>query len=202
MDGGGASSHSAGRDAEISAEARNRIAQEIELRLHGGGPRRADRRTLRDQQENRRALAGRQRLGREGERRRGRVAPTVFRPPFRGDLPLRPRACRLGLAARDVLLVFSVGGGSVQKNVSANLVAALQYARQLGASILGIVGRDGGYTATVADACVIVPTVNPQHITPHAEAFQAAFQSRIHHVDGGRTREGLNHGFFTFPCPC
>ncbi len=77
------------------------------------------------------------------------------------------------LTARDVLLVFSVGGGSVQKNVSANLVAALQYARQVGAGILGIVGRDGGYTAKVADACVIVPTVNPQHVTPHAEAFQA-----------------------------
>jgi D-sedoheptulose 7-phosphate isomerase len=77
------------------------------------------------------------------------------------------------LTARDVLLVFSVGGGSVQKNVSANLVAALQYGRQVGAGILGIVGRDGGYTAKVADACVIVPTVNPLHVTPHAEAFQA-----------------------------
>jgi D-sedoheptulose 7-phosphate isomerase len=77
------------------------------------------------------------------------------------------------LTARDALLVFSVGGGSVQKNVSANLVSALQYARQVGAGILGIVGRDGGYTAKVADACVIVPTVNPQHVTPHAEAFQA-----------------------------
>src|SRR5205823_5096466 len=65
------------------------------------------------------------------------------------------------LTARDVLLVFSVGGGSVQKNVSANLVAALQYARQVGAGILGIVGRDGGHTAKVADACVLVPTVNP-----------------------------------------
>ena len=77
------------------------------------------------------------------------------------------------LTARDVLLVFSVGGGNVEKNVSANLVAALQYARQVGAGILGIVGRDGGFTAKVADACVIVPTVNPQHVTPHAEAFQA-----------------------------
>jgi D-sedoheptulose 7-phosphate isomerase len=77
------------------------------------------------------------------------------------------------LTARDVLLVLSVGGGNVQMNVSTNLVAALQYARQVGAGILGIVGRDGGYTARVADVCVLVPTVNPQHVTPHAEAFQA-----------------------------
>lgn len=76
------------------------------------------------------------------------------------------------LTSRDVVLVLSVGGGNAQKNVSANLVAALQYARQIGAGILGIVGRDGGYTAKVADACVIVPTVNPQHVTPHAEALQ------------------------------
>ena len=76
------------------------------------------------------------------------------------------------LTARDVVLVLSVGGGSVQKNVSPNLVAALQFARQAGAAILGIVGRDGGYTAKTADVCVLVPTVNPQHVTPHAEAFQ------------------------------
>jgi D-sedoheptulose 7-phosphate isomerase len=77
------------------------------------------------------------------------------------------------LQANDCLLILSVGGGSAEKNVSANLVAALQYARQTGSTILGIVGRDGGYTAQVADACVIVPTVNLQHVTPHAEAFQA-----------------------------
>jgi D-sedoheptulose 7-phosphate isomerase len=73
----------------------------------------------------------------------------------------------------DLLLVFSVGGGNVDKNVSANLVAALRLARERGARIVGVVGRDGGYTAQVADACAVVPTVNEAHVTPHAEAFQA-----------------------------
>jgi D-sedoheptulose 7-phosphate isomerase len=77
------------------------------------------------------------------------------------------------LAARDVLLILSVGGGNLEKNVSPNLVAALQQAKQVGARVVGIVGRDGGYTKQVADACVLVPTVNPVHTTPHAEAFQA-----------------------------
>lgn len=77
------------------------------------------------------------------------------------------------LNARDAILVFSVGGGNLEKGVSANLVAALQFARAAGAKIAGIVGRDGGYTAQTADACVIVPAVNPAHITPHTEAFQA-----------------------------
>ena len=77
------------------------------------------------------------------------------------------------LRSEDVVLVFSVGGGDVERNVSPNLVAALQHARKVGAKIAGIVGRDGGYTAKVADACVIIPTVNPAHITPHSEAFQA-----------------------------
>jgi D-sedoheptulose 7-phosphate isomerase len=77
------------------------------------------------------------------------------------------------LRPEDALLVFSVGGGNLEKNVSPNLVAALKYAKSVGAKIAGIVGRDGGYTAKVADACVIVPTVNPTHTTPHAEAFQA-----------------------------
>lgn len=77
------------------------------------------------------------------------------------------------LRREDLVLVFSVGGGDVERNVSPNLVAALQYAKQVGARIAGIVGRDGGHTAKVADACVIVPTVNPAHVTPHAEAFQA-----------------------------
>jgi D-sedoheptulose 7-phosphate isomerase len=77
------------------------------------------------------------------------------------------------LAARDVLLILSVGGGNLEKNVSPNLVAALQQAKQVGAKVVGIVGRDGGYTKQVADACVLVPTVNPVHTTPHAEAFQA-----------------------------
>jgi len=76
------------------------------------------------------------------------------------------------LNAKDGLLIFSVGGGNLEKNVSPNLVAAVQYAREVGAKVVGVVGRDGGYTATVADACVIVPTVNPVHTTPHAEAFQ------------------------------
>jgi D-sedoheptulose 7-phosphate isomerase len=74
---------------------------------------------------------------------------------------------------RDAILVFSVGGGSVERNVSPNLVAALGYAKSIGASICGIVGRDGGYTAKVADVCVIIPTVHPDRITPHSEAFQA-----------------------------
>ena len=77
------------------------------------------------------------------------------------------------LAAKDALLIFSVGGGNLEKNVSPNLVAAIQLARQVGASVLGIVGRDGGYTAREATACIIIPTVNPEHVTPHAEAFQA-----------------------------
>jgi D-sedoheptulose 7-phosphate isomerase len=77
------------------------------------------------------------------------------------------------LRAEDCLFVFSVGGGNLEKNVSPNLVKALAYGKEKGSKIIGIVGRDGGYTAQVADACVIVPTVNPVHTTPHAEAFQA-----------------------------
>lgn len=77
------------------------------------------------------------------------------------------------LNAKDMLFVMSVGGGSLEKNISPNLVTALQYGKEVGANIIGIVGRDGGYTAQVADACVIVPTVNPETITPHAESFQA-----------------------------
>lgn len=77
------------------------------------------------------------------------------------------------LTFKDTLLVLSVGGGNLEKNVSPNLVAALQYAKKIGAKILGIVGRDGGFTATVADACIIIPTPNPLNTTPHAEAFQA-----------------------------
>jgi D-sedoheptulose 7-phosphate isomerase len=77
------------------------------------------------------------------------------------------------LRADDALLVFSVGGGNLEKNVSPNLVAAVRHAKSVGATVTGIVGRDGGYTSQQADACVIVPTVNPTHVTPHAEAFQA-----------------------------
>ena len=75
--------------------------------------------------------------------------------------------------AKDGLLIFSVGGGNLEKNVSPNLVSAIQVAKHAGASVIGIVGRDGGYTAQAATECVIVPTVNPAHITPHSEAFQA-----------------------------
>ena len=82
---------------------------------------------------------------------------------------LRPSRLR----ADDCVLVFSVGGGDLEKNVSPNLVLALKYARSVGARIAAVVGRDGGYAAQVADACVIVPTVNPAHVTPHTEAFQA-----------------------------
>ena len=77
------------------------------------------------------------------------------------------------LQARDAVLVFSVGGGDVERNVSPNLVAALKLAKAVGAKIIGVVGRDGGYTAKVADACVLIPVVNPVHVTPHSEAFQA-----------------------------
>lgn len=77
------------------------------------------------------------------------------------------------LSAKDGLLIFSVGGGDLEKNVSPNLVNAIQLAQKTGASIVGVVGRDGGYTAKQATACVIVPTVNPVHVTPHSEAFQA-----------------------------
>ena len=77
------------------------------------------------------------------------------------------------LNAKDALLVFSVGGGNLEKNVSPNLVTALQLARQVGARVIGVVGKDGGHTAKVADACVVVPTVNPGNVTPHTEAFQA-----------------------------
>lgn len=77
------------------------------------------------------------------------------------------------LNEKDALLVLSVGGGDLERNISSNLVAALQLAKERGSSILGIVGRDGGYTARVADVCVIVPTVNPMKTTPHTEAFQA-----------------------------
>lgn len=77
------------------------------------------------------------------------------------------------LRKEDGVFVFSVGGGNAEKNVSMNLIRALEYAKEIGAKIFGVVGRDGGYTAQVADACVIIPTVNPETVTPHTEAFQA-----------------------------
>jgi D-sedoheptulose 7-phosphate isomerase len=88
--------------------------------------------------------------------------PTIFAAWLKGSR----------LHAKDGLLIFSVGGGNIEKNVSPNLVNAIQLAKKVGASVIGIVGRDGGYTAKEATACVIVPTVNPEHITPHSEAFQ------------------------------
>lgn len=77
------------------------------------------------------------------------------------------------LRQADTLFILSVGGGDRDRNISANLVQALEYAREIGATIVGVVGRDGGFTARVADAVVIVPTVNPERVTPHTEAFQA-----------------------------
>ena len=77
------------------------------------------------------------------------------------------------LLAKDCICVFSVGGGNIDKNISPNLVTALQHAKTVGAKVIGVIGRDGGYTAQVADACVIVPTVNADNVTPHSEAFQA-----------------------------
>ncbi len=77
------------------------------------------------------------------------------------------------LRPTDLIMVLSVGGGNLETNVSPNLVMALEYATHIGTPIIGIVGRDGGYTARVAQACVVIPTVNPDHVTPHAEAFQA-----------------------------
>jgi D-sedoheptulose 7-phosphate isomerase len=77
------------------------------------------------------------------------------------------------LRSEDALLVFSVGGGDLERNVSPNLVRAVQFAKEVGARVLGIVGRNGGYTAQIADAVVLIPVVNDDHITPHSEAFQA-----------------------------
>jgi D-sedoheptulose 7-phosphate isomerase len=77
------------------------------------------------------------------------------------------------LISKDMLFIFSVGGGNLEKNISPNLVEALKYGKLVGSKVIGVVGRDGGYTAQVADACVIVPTVNADNITPHSEAFQA-----------------------------
>ena len=76
------------------------------------------------------------------------------------------------LSQKDALFIFSVGGGNLEKNISPNLVEALKYAKIVGSKITGVVGRDGGYTAKVADVCVIIPTVNSDNITPHSEAFQ------------------------------
>lgn len=89
--------------------------------------------------------------------------PTIFEPWLKLSK----------LNSKDVVFIFSVGGGNLEKNISPNLVNALKLAKTVGAKITGVVGRDGGYTAQVADACVIIPTVNAETITPHSEAFQA-----------------------------
>jgi D-sedoheptulose 7-phosphate isomerase len=73
----------------------------------------------------------------------------------------------------DVIFVFSVGGGNAEKNISANIVEGLKTAKAAGARVVGVVGRDGGYTKQVADACVLIPTINSETITPHTEAFHA-----------------------------
>jgi D-sedoheptulose 7-phosphate isomerase len=77
------------------------------------------------------------------------------------------------ISSKDMVFVFSVGGGDLGRNISPNIVRAVQYAKEVGAKVIGVLGRDGGYTASVADACVIVPTVNPEMVTPHTESFQA-----------------------------
>lgn len=77
------------------------------------------------------------------------------------------------LNEKDGIFVFSVGGGNEEKNVSVNIVSSLKYGKEVGAKIFGVVGRDGGYTAKVADACVIIPPIKPETVTPQAEAFQA-----------------------------
>lgn len=81
------------------------------------------------------------------------------------------RGSRLG--PRDGVFVFSVGGGSLERGISGNIVRALELAREVGAGIFGVVGRDGGYTAQVADHCIVVPTVDAERVTPHTESFQA-----------------------------
>ena len=77
------------------------------------------------------------------------------------------------LSSKDLIFVFSVGGGSIEKNISPNIVVALKYGKSVGSKLIGVVGRDGGYTSKVADVCLIIPTVNEKTITPHTEAFQA-----------------------------
>jgi D-sedoheptulose 7-phosphate isomerase len=77
------------------------------------------------------------------------------------------------LRSDDTIFILSVGGGDMDRNISPNLVRALEFAREKGAKIIGVVGRANGFTAQVADACVVVASVNPMHVTPHTEAFQA-----------------------------
>ena len=94
------------------------------------------------------------------------------------------------LNARDAVLVLSVGGGNSEKNVSVNIVEALKYAKAVGGRVIGIVGRDGGYTKQVADACILIPTVNPETVTPHTESFQAVIWHLIVSHPDFRLQEG------------
>ena len=94
------------------------------------------------------------------------------------------------LRKNDAVMVFSVGGGHAEKNISANIVEALKLAKSVGAKVVGVVGRDGGYTAEVADACVIVPNVNPATVTPHTESFQAVIWHLIVSHPKFKTQEG------------
>ena len=89
--------------------------------------------------------------------------PTIFEPWLKLS-KLNPK---------DAVFIFSVGGGNLEENISPNLVNAVKYAQTVGAKITGVLGKDGGYTAKVADACVIIPVANKETITPHSEAFQA-----------------------------
>ena len=89
--------------------------------------------------------------------------PTIFEPWLKLSK----------LNSKDAVFIFSVGGGNLEENISPNLVNGLKYAQTVGAKITGVVGKDGGYTAKVADACVVIPVVNKETITPHSEAFQA-----------------------------
>jgi D-sedoheptulose 7-phosphate isomerase len=93
------------------------------------------------------------------------------------------------LSEKDALLILSVGGGDAEKNISPNLVEAVKLAKSRGAAVLGIVGRSGGYTAQAGDAVVIIPTVNPDHVTPHSEAFQAVvWHLLVSHPDLKKTQ--------------
>ncbi len=94
------------------------------------------------------------------------------------------------LSSKDGILVFSVGGGNAEKKVSVNIVEALKYAKSVGAKVMGVVGRDGGYTKTVSDACVVVPVVNPETVTPHTESFQAVVWHLLVSHPGFRKNEG------------
>ena len=152
--------------------------------------------------------------------------PSLPRGPMtKGGRPFLSSGCEVSkLCAKDMLFILSVGGGDLEKNISPNLVRALQYAKEIGATIGGICGRNGGYTAKVADVCVLVPTVNAATVTPHAEAFQsviwhllvshpalkanetkwesASAAQRRHSCQGKRKKRKKRGGFSLFPLTC